>query len=227
MANEGLIRATILNCLTDKEVPCVFNPKEYTISKQNKWQEKGAKGADVAHLEFGGGSPANLKLQLFFDTYEDHPPHSKAGDDVRKFTDELWKMMKIDSQKKNPRTGKGEPPHCLIRWGNFWSFEAVIESISQKFTFFKSDGTPLRATLDVSFKQIRDEDQYPAQNPTSGGHPNEHFRYVREGETLAGIAYEEYGDATVWRHLAETNQIADPLRVHPGQVLIVTPLPSL
>jgi hypothetical protein len=205
----------------------MFNPKEYTFSKQNKWEEKTAKGQSVPHLEFSGGAPANLKLQLLFDTYEDHPPISKAGEDVRKYTKGLWDMMKISDKNKNPKTKKGEPPHCQFEWGSLWSFEAVIESISQKFTLFKSDGTPLRATLDVAFKQVKDEGQYPRQNPTSGGGAEERIRVVREGETLAGIAYEEYGDPTVWRHLANQNQILDPSRLRPGQMLLVTPLPLL
>src|SRR5262245_16429228 len=145
------VKAEITNCVTGKKVVCMFNPKEYTFSKQNKWEEKKADKKQVAHLKFSGGAPANLKMQLLFDTYEAHEESkSAAGDDVRKYTKELWEMMKIDDKKK-------EPPHCRFEWGNLWSFEAVIESISQKFTLFDKNGTPLRAVLDVAFKQIKDE----------------------------------------------------------------------
>jgi nucleoid-associated protein YgaU len=83
----------------------------------------------------------------------------------------------------------------------------------------------LRALLDVSFKQSSDEAVYPRQNPTSGGVPGQRLRTIREGETLAGIAHEEYGDPTVWRHLAEINNLDDPRRLRLGQTLLVTPLP--
>lgn len=212
-----MVRAEIKNDSTGEVVKCMFNPKEYTFSKQNKWQEKPADKKHVAHLKFGGGAPASLKLQLLFDTYEEHG-WNKAGDDVRTYTKGLWDMMKIDPAKK-------EPPHVRFEWGDFWSFEAVIESISQKFVLFDQDGRPLRAILDVAFKQIKDEGQYPPQNPTSGGSPDERVRVVREGETLQSIAYEEYGSATEWRQLADHNQVADPLRPTPGQRLIVKPLP--
>ena len=226
MQSGELVRAKIVNIVTSEIVHCMFNPKEYTFSKQNKWEEKTAKGQNVSHLEFGGGAPASLKLQLLFDTYEDHPPFSTAKQDVRLHTKGLWELMKISDKNKNPATKKGEPPHCKFQWGTLWSFEAVIDSISQKFTLFLSDGTPVRAILDVAFKQISDEGQYPRQNPTSGGNPGDHLRTVREGETLAGIAYEEYGDPTVWRHLAESNSINDPRHLRPGQVLMVSPLPT-
>jgi hypothetical protein len=215
------VKAEITNCMNGKKVVCMFNPKEYAFSKQNRWEEKSADKKDVAHLKFSGGAPANLKMQLLFDTYEAHEEsHSAAGEDVRKYTKELWDMMKIDEKQK-------EPPHCRFEWGKLWSFEAVIESISQKFTLFDKNGTPLRAVLDVSFKQIKDEGQYPRQNPTSGGSPDEHLRMVREGETLMTIANEEFGSPGFWRHLADTNQVADPLRPRPGQMLIVRPLPVL
>src|SRR5262249_11770819 len=100
------VKAEITNCVTGKKVVCIFTPKEYTFSKQNKWEEKKADKKHVAHLKFSGGAPANLKMQLLFDTYEAHEEsNSTAGDDVRKYTKELWEMMKIDEKKK-------EPPHC-------------------------------------------------------------------------------------------------------------------
>jgi nucleoid-associated protein YgaU len=48
---------------------------------------------------------------------------------------------------------------------------------------------------------------------------------VSEGQTLAWIAYQEYGDSGYWRHIAETNDLADPLDLRPGQVLKLVPLP--
>lgn len=215
------VKAAIINCETGETAVCVFNPKEYTFSKQNKWEEKPADKKHVAHLKFTGGAPANLKMQLLFDSYE-ASTLIKAGEDVRKHTKPLWEMMKINPKKK-------EPPHCRFEWGKSWSFEAVIESISQKFTLFNADGTPLRAILDVSFKQIKDEGQLPPQNPTSGGSPNERLRVVRAGETLMDIAAEEYDDPNAWKFLADIreNRVIDPLRLMVGQVLLIKPLPQM
>ena len=224
-----LAKAKITNLVTNEAVTCMFNPQEYTFTKNNTWTRRAVKGANVANVEFGGGEPGTLDLQLLFDTYEAHTAGQlsvAAGDDVRRYTKGLWDIMKVSDQNRNATTGKGEPPKCRFEWGSLWSFEAVITKISQRFTLFAADGTPLRAILDVSFMQIKDEGQYPRQNPTSGGSPGEHLRTVREGETLAGIAYEEYRDPTVWRHIAATNGIDDPRRLRSGQVLIITPLPS-
>ena len=48
---------------------------------------------------------------------------------------------------------------------------------------------------------------------------------MREGESLSWIAYKEYGDPACWRHIAETNDIEDPLHLRTGQVLKLVPLP--
>ena len=223
-----LSKATVTNLDTNAQTVCMFNPKEYSFTKNNSWTRVAPQGQNVAHLEFQSGEPAALEMQLLFDTAEAHDFGQisvTAREDVRKYTKGLWDCMKVG--ERNATTGKGAPPRVRFEWGSFWSFEAVITKISQKFTLFHSDGTPLRAILDVSFLQVRDEGQYPAQNPTSGGYPNEHLRTVHEGETLAGIAYDEYGDATVWRHIADTNNIRDPRRLRAGQQLRISPLPSV
>jgi nucleoid-associated protein YgaU len=46
---------------------------------------------------------------------------------------------------------------------------------------------------------------------------------VRPRDTLAGIAYEEYGDPNRWRDIATTNEIDDPLGLRPGQILVIPP----
>ena len=212
-------KAAIINLKTNETIYCQFNPNEYTVSKTNDWTAKAKKGANVGKTEFGGGQPANLKLQLFFDT-------SEAGEDVRNQTRKLWDLMLIDPQTKNSKSNKGEPPQCQFRWGKGKDgyFTAVIKTISQKFTMFLGDGTPVRATLDVTFQQYKDEAIFPPQNPTSHSAARKIWVVV-EGQTLDWIAYQEYGDPAQWRHIAEMNHLDNPFDLHAGQILNLTPLP--
>jgi hypothetical protein len=221
MPTGELTRAKIINKDDEsKVVTCMFNPKEYSFSKSNTWTIERVEGSNIGHAKFGGGEPAVLSLNLLFDTYEAHPHTGhEAGSDVRDLTKVLWDLMKVDTTKI-----PAEPPHCYFEWGGV-KFEAVITSLTQRFTLFLNDGTPVRAEVSVSFKQMTDEGQYPRQNPTSGGKRGEHVRIVHEGETLAFIAYQEYGDSNQWRHLAHANRIDDPRRLRPGETLIITPLP--
>jgi hypothetical protein len=201
----------------DAPIECMFNPKEYSIAKQNTWKPGHARGHNVPDMQYSGGNPATLTLQLMFDTYNG-PSGSK---DVRtEFTQKIWNLAMVDEDLKDNQTSSGRPPKVRFQWGPSWSFEAVITSITQKFTLFGQDGTPVRATLDVTFQQIRDEGSHPKQNPTSGGEGGERQWVVRDGDTLSSIAYSVYGNSNRWRTIADANPHLRKLRdLTPGTVL--------
>ena len=212
-------------------VKCMFNPKEYTFSKQNQWKPEQTKGSNMAQYEFANGSPTTLQMQLFFDTYANVKNGASAGSpqDVRKaYTEAIWDMMKVDPDLSslNDKGGhgshknkKGRPPVVSFRWGSTWSFKAVITSIKERFTLFLPDGTPVRSTLDVTFQQIQDKDDHPPTNPSSGGIGGERVWMVNEGDTLAWIAYQEYGDSSLWRLIASANKLTKVRRLTAGTVL--------
>jgi nucleoid-associated protein YgaU len=82
----------------------------------------------------------------------------------------------------------------------------------------------VRATLNVTFQEAEKSGKYPLQNPTTGGNPGYKARIVKEGDTLDWIAHEEYGDAAMWRFIADTNNINNPKILKPGQTLSIAPL---
>jgi hypothetical protein len=213
-------KARIINLddASDQPIECLFNPNEYTFSKRNTWSKGEVKGLDAPPLEFGGGDSMTLKMQLFFDTYA-------AGDDVRDITNRIWKLMNINERLTDMTSVKGRPPMVEFQWGTTWSFKAVITDISQKFTLFRYDGKPVRATLDVTFLQAKEVGLYLPQNPTTGGRPGYKRRMVKEGDSIDWIAFEEYGDSAMWRLIAETNNLDNPGRLQPGQVLAIAPPP--
>jgi len=213
-----LVKATLRNLDTGKSVTCMFNPTEYTFAKSVSWSGSADRGANVPTLEFTGGEAATLSLKLFFDT-------SDTGDDVRnKYTNALWDLAMVNKGSIDSKTNKGRPPRCMFEWGSAWSFEAVVTSISTSFTMFREDGTPTRASVDVSLKQAKDPGKFPAQNPTSGGAAGHKRHVVQQRETLDVIAAREYGAAHLWRHIAEANGIDDPMRVQPGTMLALPPV---
>lgn len=211
-----LAPAMIVNLTTMEQVYCMFNPHEYTLSKQNSWEKGTTKGKNVPRVKFSQGGAQTLKLQLFFDTYVE-------GTDVRVHTRGLWKMMMVTDELKNPRNDKSEPPKVAFHWGKFY-FKAVITNLSQKFTLFLKDGTPVRTTVDVSFQQVEDEFDHPLQNPTSGGGPPIRTHTVQAGERIDLIAARVYGDSTKWRLIAQENDLSHPMRLRPGRQLVIPPL---
>ena len=214
------VPAQIVNVTTGQIIPCYFRPEKYTFAKTNTFTEGKAVGKTFQPPHFKGGGPITLALDLVFDTYEKPP----GGRDVRQLTDGIWDMMKVTPKKKEPITNKSEPPHVEFRWGDTWSFTAVIKTISQAFTLFDADGTPVRSTMHIEFTQALEAGHYPGQNPTSGGHQGYAVHTVTEGETIDWIAFREYGNSNAWRHLATVNHLDDPGRLQPGQRLVLVPL---
>jgi hypothetical protein len=194
-------------------VGCMFNPFEYAVSKTNTYKEERQNRSDVPSFEFEKAGPQTLQLSLVFDTFE-------SGDDVSLKTKKLWKLMESKTRRSGNRNRKVPPPEVAFEWGVF-RFVAVITQMTQKFTLFKSDGTPVRATVEVTFTQHKDLNDYPNQNPTSGGGDIERVWQVIAGDRIDTIAHEVYGDATRWRTIAEYNQLDNPLQLRSGQQLII------
>lgn len=195
---------------SDAAVTCMFNPFEYSVSKNNTYSEKSKNRSKVSQKEFTMSGSQTLKLSLTFDEYE-------SGEDVSLKTEKLWRFMEPpDSRTK----GKVSPPQVAFEWGVF-CFRAAITNMTQKFTLFKKDGMPVRAKVDVVFEQLKDYRDYERQNPTSGGGPVERVWQVTLSDRLDTIAYAVYGDATKWRLIAARNQIDNPMALRTGQQLTI------
>jgi nucleoid-associated protein YgaU len=197
-------------------IDCLFNPSELTIGKSNNWKAGESKGRNAPDLRFQGGQSATLSLTLTFDT-------TREGKDVTEYTTKLLDMMKSDTNLPGGDKGRnsGRPPWVEFHWGKLHSFKAVIEKLQVKFTYFASDGTPLRAKADVSLKQWKDEAELPLQNPTSMTPSVHTVHTLLPGETLDRVAALYYQDSTRWRLIAEANGVVDPLEIPPGTVLIL------
>ena len=194
------------------EVPFQFNPKEVTISKSAKWERKPAKGSKKAGPpEFTGAEPAKMTLEMFFDA-------TGAQDgSVVKAVESLLGCCVATEESVGQK--KPSPPLVVLHWGSISSFPAFVTSVSAKFTLFASDGTPIRAVCSVSLEEMPGE-QF-RQNPTSGSYDVRRVHRTVAGDSLASVAYAEYGDPNAWRALAAFNGIDDPLRMRTGTVLLL------
>jgi len=157
MTSGQLVKASITPIKPKGDrIECMFNPKEYTLSKKGGWETAQSSNKDSGEGNFSGGSGATLSLQLFFDTYLSRPSPTTVVD-VRVHTDKLWKLMLIHEETKNKKTGKGHPPEVLFQWGGTWFFKAVITNMQQQFTLFLPNGVPVRAMVTLELQQTEDK----------------------------------------------------------------------
>lgn len=196
------------------KVVCQFNPESLSLAKMNEWSFRSDIGDDVPEVIFSGGLSGTLKVKLLFDSTD-------KGTDVR---DKYMKLLKLslvkpsDDPKKKP-----QPQQVMVQWGSFMSFVAIIQCVTQTFELFKKDGTPLRANLEVTFRQAWDDKKKGGQNPTSRTDVRRTW-VVERGQRLDWIAHQVYGNSGVWRHIATTNGLLDPAALRPGQILKIVPI---
>jgi nucleoid-associated protein YgaU len=153
-------------------------------------------------------------MELFFDDWEN--PDADLVADIQKLMG--WLKPSDESLDKK----KPQPQILKFQWGSNQSlsqFKGFLKSVAVKYTMFKSDGKPIRATANITLEEVPDEPKKP--NPTSGSLASRRTRVLRAGDSLKSIAYDEYGDPNLWRALAMFNGIDDPLRMAPGARLLV------
>jgi phage tail protein X len=189
-----------------------FNPKELSLAKSAKWTRPSGRGNKKSGPpQYNGPQPSKLTLEMFFDASD------TQDNSVVTRVEQLFSCcVPTDSSFQQ---NKGSPPWVLFRWGGLTGFLSYVSSVSVKYTLFTSSGTPVRATCSVTLEELSGD--APRQNPTSGGLVPRRVHVTVEGDTLAGIAYKEYGRAALWRAVAEANGIDDPMRIRPGTRLLL------
>lgn len=190
-----------------EEIKVLFNPNEISLTFPG--------GKIVENGLVVNDDSATLSLNLFFDTSLDNQ------ENVQGYTRKIVSLTL-------PRIGKDKkrPPLCKIIWGTIGGKDSILlancflETVTKKLTHFLEDGTPVRATLDCTFKEWKE----PIKEKKIANPIDDPVRIVKRGETLSSIATEEFGDPSLWRVIAKENGLINPRKLPPGKVLTIPPL---
>lgn len=132
----------------------MFNPTEISFTRTSSWtSDPGNRGESLLpKVNFSGVEPYKFTLsKLLFDTYE------TKDSVVEKY---------IRNIKKGVEAPDGEnqrPPVYIFTWREKY-FHCVMTSLSYNLTMFLSDGTPVRALVDISLQEV-DSKNLPAGRP--------------------------------------------------------------
>jgi nucleoid-associated protein YgaU len=192
-----------------KRIKVLFNPAEYTIDRSNAFKATAVPGLSGPLLHFINGEADVLSMELFLDDYTDTPP---GGQTVQQRLDDLTSLLEIDPDLHAP------PPVRFI-WGKL-AFKAVLEKMSRKITLFRPEGIPARATLTVSFKELKTLSEL-IREPRLQSADRSKRRVIVGSDTLWLLASREYDDPARWRVIADSNDLDDPRDIAPGDWLTV------
>jgi len=174
----------------NNKIPVMFNPSELNSNISVSTTGVGA------NINFQRVDDDDFSVSLFFDTYE-------QGTDVREYTKKLEKLTE-------PTIGTGErrrPPVCKFSWGSVW-FTGMVIKLSQKFTMFLSSGVPVRAQVSVTFKSwLSEKEDLVAQGSVNC----RRMWTVEPSDRLYLIAHKALGSSSLWKLIADENNIYDPL----------------
>ncbi|MEV4555609.1 peptidase M23 [Kitasatospora sp. NPDC049285] len=219
----GQIQRARLTGADGTAVRCQFNPTTVRRSKTSTWTERPTRGsANHPVPQFVGTGPERLTVKLLFDGFDQGPdrPGERVGPaSVQESVDRLlaWTCVPEDRRHaENP-----QPPAVTFAWAAGLRFTGFVMQVDAEYTMFGATGLPLRATAEVTLQAIPDDPQ--GTNPTSGGIAGRRAVVAVQGDTLASVAYREYGDPQLWRAVAIANGIEDPARVPPGTRLLLPP----
>ena len=201
-----------------------FNPGEFSLEKNAQIAEINIPGLDSPLLQFVRGQNEKLTVELFCDTTEQGMGDGAVS--VTTITDRVYSLIKIEPSGH-------APPVCTFIWNDSFpgadllpgvgnqrrnEFQCVVESIRQKFTLFAPDGTPLRATLNLTLREYKTlDDQLSQLNLSSPDRSHSHV--TRRGDRLSSISWQYYRKSDAWRDIAATNTIEDPRRLGAGVFL--------
>jgi len=197
-----------------EKVEVQFNPTEYGIDGGAVYAEVQVPGLRTPLLQFVRGESQTLNLDLFLDGTEKRS-EIEPTPTVESRLEQLRQFVKIDEDLH-------APPVCQFQWKDI-VFVGVVTSLKEKYSLFDTDGTVLRARVTVALKKY-EAVEVQLREMKLKSPDRTRVRVVREGETLAAIAAEAYGNSRLWRDIAEANDIDRPRFVAPGTALRIRPL---
>ena len=112
---------------------------------------------------------------------------------------------------------KPTPPLVVLHWDKMSTFPAVITSVSAKYTLFRANGMPIRAACSVSMEEMPGSP--PRQNPTSGSDTIRRVHRTIIGDSLASIAYDEYGTRRTGGRWPRTTGSTTPCGLPTGRTI--------
>ena len=209
-----LVHATLtdVSSPTPRTISVQFNPTEYALQGGVHYAQMPVPGLHTPIQQFIRGEGDQLTLELFLDR-----TNQRSGDatSVQADLDALRTFVRIDPALH-------APPVCEFRWGHV-VFTGTVTSIAERYLLFSPGGSVLRARVNLTLRAYKSAEvqlrELHLQSPD-----RTHVRILREGETLAAIAHEAYGDPRHWRAIAEANDIDRPRFVRPGTALKVPAL---
>ncbi len=195
------------------EMVVPINPSKFSRSVAIKHSEDQEQGTQGNNPKYANTPPEEIQFEFVFDNSGVIPNSNKVEDDIKAFK-ELALKVNGDIHKPN---------YLQLVWGNALEFKCVLKSLSVNYSLFRPDGTPIRATLSVTFMHVVEEKRRAAEQGNNSPDLT-HVRYSKEGDTLPLMTYNIYKDAALYPHVAKYNGLINFRKLKPNTRIVFPPI---
>jgi hypothetical protein len=144
MTTEQPVKASLISQDSTANIEFMFNPIELQFTRNMSISSaKGARTASgLPKVNFANPQPYTLTLNnILFDTYE-------AGTNVMDlYINKLRQSVEFASSL-------GRPPVYIFAWGSQNYLKCLVQTLSYKLTLFLPDGTPVRASVNLTLTEV-------------------------------------------------------------------------
>jgi hypothetical protein len=191
-----------------------INPAELSFSiGQNKGKLKEDKAVDGSILKSIAPSWIQESLNLSF-TIDDTGVVPKKIQEVS-IVDSIEKLKNI-TVVPDPEIHR--PPFVKVSWGGGVSIKGTVSNFKYVYTFFDSQGVPLRANITMNIMEYSDNQQL-FQSPDITKMP-----IVKGGDTIVKLSEKYYDDKKYYLQLAEFNNLSSLRNLKLGAHIEIPPM---
>lgn len=192
------------------EFKAMFNPTEYTKKYVNTYAQKKGINNIQKELVHQNTEAQELNFNFLIDGSGATGEKVEVSKKIKEF---LYVVYDYSGKLKKAKPLK-------LHWGDEVS-KCVLTSAEVNYTMFRSNGSPLRATIKATFKEdisnIVIERLYNNLSAAA-----DQIRKIKDGDTLVTLAQDIYGNIDRLAEIAEVNEL-DTLRVLPKDSNILFP----
>ncbi|MCI3944232.1 hypothetical protein K0038_01240 [Pseudomonas syringae] len=192
----------------------MLNPEKLQWGRQVQYNEASAPDSSAPTSKYNKTNSEKLSFELVIDC---------TGVVDSKRVDLPEEMAQLSRVIYDYNGTVHRPNYVIINWGGGLAFRGVLTGFNTSYTFFKPDGTPLRAKVSLEFASYIDSVTL-ARKDKKASPDMSHLVSIVEGDTLPQIADDIYRDPGYYLHIAQVNKLDKFRHLKPGTVLSVPPL---
>jgi hypothetical protein len=184
--------------------------------------------SSIKYSELGGKTAGTYKLGFKFDSFgEETVDFSLMLDGTgmlenKKSVADMINDLKIVCYYY---VGKNHEPNVVtLNWGTtLKTLRCRLTSMSINYKLFKSDGSPLRAEVSLSFVR-HDPKASDVKDKTASSPDLSHLVKVKAGDSLPMLCENIYNDSSLYLEIAKINNLVNFRQLTPGTELLFPPI---